>query len=248
VARIDEVAPGVVCVRRRDYLSCSYVVARPGGFVIIDSGMDPRGGDALAGLAHLAGRPEDVRAILVTHWHHDHAAGLAALQRRTGAPVYAHARELPFLQGTSARKGLAARFGKHVPVWSVFVLAKGLLVDALDPPVTPDVQVEEGQSIEGFEAIETPGHTPGHMSYFLKEQGIAFVGDALAVVRGKLRYLARPVTPDLVAARRSMAALLRLEAEIFCPGHREPLHTPVAERVRMLEAVEDANQRWPLWG
>jgi glyoxylase-like metal-dependent hydrolase (beta-lactamase superfamily II) len=248
VARIHEVAPGVVCVRRRDYLSCSYVVARPDGFVIVDGGMDPRGGDALSGVAHLGGRPEDVRAILVTHWHQDHSAGLAELRRRTKAPVFAHAREWPFLQGTSARQGFRGRIGRSVPEWSVLVLAKGLLVDALDRPLTPDVQVEEGQTVEGFEAVETPGHTPGHMSYFLAERGIAFAGDALAVVRGKLRFLARPVTPDLGDARRSMARLLRLEADIFCPGHREPLRTSAADRLRLLERVEDMSQPWPLLG
>jgi glyoxylase-like metal-dependent hydrolase (beta-lactamase superfamily II) len=248
VAQILEVAPGVVCVRRRDYLSCSYVVTRPGGFVLVDGGMDPLGGDVLSGIAHLGGRPEDVRAILVTHWHQDHAAGLSALQRRTKAPVYAHARELPFLEGTSARKGWAARIGRYVPEWSVLVLAKGLLVDALDQPISPDVRVEDGQSIEGFEAIETPGHTPGHMSYFLAERGIAFVGDARAVVRGKLRYMARAVTPDIGAARGSMVRLLRIEADMFCPGHREPLRTSVAERLRLLGAVEDTNQSWPLFG
>jgi glyoxylase-like metal-dependent hydrolase (beta-lactamase superfamily II) len=82
VARIHDVAPGVVCVRRRDYLSCSYVVRQPLGLVIVDGGMDPRGADALSGVAHLGGRPEDVRAILVTHWHQDHAARLAELQDR----------------------------------------------------------------------------------------------------------------------------------------------------------------------
>jgi glyoxylase-like metal-dependent hydrolase (beta-lactamase superfamily II) len=128
------------------------------------------------------------------------------------------------------------------------VLAKGLLVDALDRPLTPDVQVKEGQNVEGFEAIETPGHTPGQMSYYLAERRIAFVGDALAVVRGKLRYLARPVTPDIGSARRSMARLLRLEADIFCPGHREPLRTSAVERLRLLEDVEDTNRAWPLLG
>lgn len=85
-------------------------------------------------------------------------------------------------------------------------------------------------------------------SYFLAEQGIAFVGDALAVVRGKLRYMARPVTPDIGAARASMARLLRRQADIFCPGHREPLRTSAGERLRLLHAVEDTNQPWPLFG
>lgn len=248
MASIFEVAPDIVCVRRRDYLSCSYVVKRPQGIVIVDGGMDPSGGDVLAGVARLGGGPEAVRAILVTHWHQDHAAGLAALKRRTSAPVYAHAREAPFLRGAVARSGWSANLGRRVPDWGVLVLAKGLLIDALDRPIVPDVHLEDGQSIEGFEAIETPGHTPGHMSYLLAERGVAFVGDALAVVRGKLRFLARPVTPDIATARRSMARLLRIEVDIFCPGHREPLQTSAGDRLRLLEAVEDSSRPWPLFG
>jgi glyoxylase-like metal-dependent hydrolase (beta-lactamase superfamily II) len=210
--------------------------------------MDPSGDDVLAGVAHRGSRTVDVRAILVTHWHQDHAAGLAALQQRTGARIYAHARELPFLQGAAARKGWIATIAGRIPEWSVLVLAKGLLGDALDRPVMPDVLVENGQTVEGFEAIETPGHTPGHMSYFLRESRTVFAGDALAVVRGRLRFMARPVTPDLASARASMSRLLRLDADIFCPGHREPLRDATPERVRLLRAVEGASLGWPLLG
>ena len=75
-----------------------------------------------------------------------------------------------------------------------------------------------------------------------------FCGDALAVVSNRLRLMARPVTPDLLAARASAVRCLREDSEFICPGHRGPLVENVPqERRRLLEYLEGGG-RWPLLG
>ena len=54
--------------------------------------------------------------------------------------------------------------------------------------------------------IVTPGHTPGHTSFYYRPDLPLFAGDVLVVIDGRVRFMARLVTLDLAAARKSIEA------------------------------------------
>jgi len=247
--QILQVAENIWCVRRRSYLTCSYLVKTKSGAVVIDAGMDSGGADVRAGLSAAGLSMHDVKAILLTHWHNDHAAGAQVIQRETGAPVFYNAGDEPFFTRENAGGGLRAKVSDLIPEWGVGVLFKGLLGEAIPNAVNAQLLVNEGDTLfDDFEIIETFGHTPGHVSYFYRPAKALFCGDALAVINERVRFMSRPVTPDLPAARASMARVLRLDLKILCPGHREPLTENVAARcAEMLEVVE-SDAKWPLFG
>lgn len=114
--------------------------------------------------------------------------------------------------------------GKHVPEEGVLVLLRGLLEEAAPEAVTANHLVTYEESIEGsFRVITTPGHTDGYVAYIHKPTMTLFCGDALAVVANRLRLMARPVTPDLTAARASAVRCPHEDANFICPDHRAPL-------------------------
>jgi glyoxylase-like metal-dependent hydrolase (beta-lactamase superfamily II) len=131
----------------------------------------------------------------------------------------------------------------------VGVLFIGLLGEAVPEAVEAAEYIKDGQIVAGgFEVIETPGHTPGHASFYYRLERVLFAGDALAVIDGRVRFMARPVTLDVPAARRSMERCLSLDIQVLCPGHREPLTAGVAaECDRMRRHLADGG-RWPLLG
>jgi glyoxylase-like metal-dependent hydrolase (beta-lactamase superfamily II) len=163
--------------------------------------------------------------------------------------VYYDAGDKPFLTRKTATQGIRGWLGKRIPEEGVLVLLRGLLEDAAPGAVTADHLVTDGETVEGvFRVLATPGHTRGHVAYLHEPTRALFCGDALAVVANRLRLMARPVTPDLPAAKTSALRCLREQPEFICPGHRAPLTENVTEECRRLQNYLESGGRWPLLG
>jgi glyoxylase-like metal-dependent hydrolase (beta-lactamase superfamily II) len=92
----------------------------------------------------------------------------------------------------------------RIPELGFLVLFKGLLGESAPRAVDAQHLVQGGDVVvNDFVVVGTPGHTPGHVSYFYPQERALFAGDALAVIDGRIRFMARPVTLDTAAARRS---------------------------------------------
>jgi metallo-beta-lactamase class B len=120
------------------------------GHILIDGAFAESAGRILDNVRTLGFRPEDIKVLLSTHAHLDHAGGLAEIKARTGARLYAGAADAPLL----ARGGRGDfAFGDTLPF----------------PPVTVDVPMKDGDVVElggvTVRAIATPGHTMGCTSW-----------------------------------------------------------------------------------
>lgn len=246
---VFEVTAGVYCVMRRSYFTNSYLVDRGDGtLVAIDAGMKSNGSEMLRAIDQLGRKPQDVREILLTHWHNDHAAGASVLADLSGARVHYSAREADHLSRTVASTGLRGKLAGLVPENGPLVLLKGLLGNAPQQAVTATDFVRGGDVIGDFDVLDTPGHTAGHLSYFYRPKGVLFAGDALAVIRQRLRFMARPTTEDVPAARASMMRCLEMPIQFICPGHREPLTRNVAAECERMRELLRSGAAWPLFG
>lgn len=210
--------------------------------------MDSDGADVRAGLRHLNAQAADIRAILLTHWHNDHAAGAQAIHNLSKAPVHYHPGDESHFTGRTAASGVRGWLSDRIPEVGVLVLFKGLLGEATPRPVAAQRLVADGEIVvDDFQIVETPGHTAGHVSYFYRPERALFAGDSLAVIDGRIRFMARPVTLDVQQARQSMRKCLSRRPLIVCPGHREPLRDAISACEAMQEYL-DGNGRWPLLG
>lgn len=165
--------------------SNAFVVDGDEGVTLIDTGLPKKDGAVVGVLEGIGRSTADVRAIAITHAHSDHTGGAAALKRASQASVLASGRDAPVIRGDEP--------ATPPPVFNRFFFLKPLFrfVPGAEP-VDVDYEISESESAglpEDLTAIDTPGHTPGHVSYLLdRSGGVLFVGDAaVANRRGEVR-------------------------------------------------------------
>ncbi len=193
-----------------------YLILEGDAITLIDTGMPKAGAKlVLETLQNLGRKPSDLKRILITHADPDHTGSVQALKSATGATVYASRHD-----GEKMALGLPGRNAKGL----VGVLTKYLMPAAA--PQSADVFLEDGQELAvlgGLKAIFTPGHTPGHVSYFSPSKKILFAGDSLNTMGGKLQFMTGPFTDDFVAGQNSVRIQAALGAEVVCCGHGAPM-------------------------
>jgi metallo-beta-lactamase class B len=217
-----QIADGLYYVGASDITSYLFETAR--GLVILDGGFTETAPQILANVQKLGFKVEDVKVLLSSHGHYDHAGGLAELKRRTGAELYASAREAELL----ARGGKDdPQFGDKFPYH----------------PVIADKIVRDGETVRVGElqlvARVTPGHTRGCTTWSGRFGGHAALFLCSSSVPDEYRLDSRTVAEY----ERGFAVLRTLPCELFLASHGS-IFDLKAKRGRLLagdlEAFVDA--------
>jgi hydroxyacylglutathione hydrolase len=165
--------------------------------IIIDPGEEA---DKLLGAIGALG--VTLEAILLTHTHFDHVGAVAPVAKATGAPVWCPKLEVPVLQDIMA----------FVP-WPGFGP-----YESWDPEHT--VQGGETLELAGFtiEVLFTPGHSPGHVTYAIRDEQALFSGDVL--FQGSVGRVDLPGGdwPTLLASIGTLVDGFPAETTVY-PGH-----------------------------
>lgn len=225
-----DVLPGVYCYTNQ---VVNVVFMRSGDdWYVIDAGM-PHSADAIkkAFEAH-GGIDAAPKAILLTHGHFDHVGGIVELVEQWQVPVYAHELEIPFLTGQkdypepdpSAEGGMVAKLSKMFPNESINLKHRV-------KPFEPDGMIP---GLSDWKWVHTPGHTPGHVSFFRESDRTLIAGDAFVTVRQDSLYKVftqkqeisgppRYFTTDWQAAWESVRTLESLKPSTAITGHGVPV-------------------------
>jgi glyoxylase-like metal-dependent hydrolase (beta-lactamase superfamily II) len=158
--------------------------------VLIDTG-SLYGVDTLFRALDEIGNPS-VSTILLTHVHIDHAESTSEVQRQTGARVRFHEAELPELAATTTHQ------------------------------LQLDAPIASGEILEfagyRFEAVLTPGHAAGHLSFIETRENFGFVGD---LITGSGSSAVFPPWGNLTDYLHSMRAIADRETNPLFPSHGE---------------------------
>lgn len=211
-----------------------YFVGHPDDrdWVLIDAGMPNSEKDIRRAAEARFGDGARPAAIVLTHGHFDHVGSAVELAEHWQVPVYAHVQELPYLTGQEAypypdsevEGVLVAKLSRFFPNDPV----------DLRPHIHPLPDDGSVPAMPGWRWVHTPGHTPGHVSFFRDEDRSMIVGDAFVTVRQDELYQVltqhqelsgppRYFTPDWEAARESVRRLAALEPSVAMTGHGIPM-------------------------
>lgn len=209
-----------------------FVGDRTNGWVLIDAGM-PNSGEEIVSIAEERfGKNNPPRAIHLTHGHFDHVGSIVHLINTWNVPVYSHPLEFPFLTGKlsypepdpSVEGGLLAKISSIYPIKPIDITT--VLQSLPNDETVP--------FLPGWKWIHTPGHSPGHVSFFREADGVLLSGDAFITVRQDSLYKVliqkeevngppRYLTTNWSASWNSVRRLHMLNPEIVIAGHGQSM-------------------------
>jgi glyoxylase-like metal-dependent hydrolase (beta-lactamase superfamily II) len=227
---VREVAPDLAYQRHLivNVVFCGPAGAGDGNWVLIDAGVlgsASRITDAAAARFGGHARPA---AIVLTHGHFDHVGAFRHLAEKWDVPIYAHALEHPFLDGSTSYPEPDPKVGGGMMAALSQFYPRGP-IDISDwlQPLPADGSLPH---MPGWRWIHTPGHTQGHIALWRESDRSLIAGDAVigtaqesayAVIVQKRELHGPPMyyTEDWELAKRSVEELRKLEPELLVTGH-----------------------------
>jgi hydroxyacylglutathione hydrolase len=162
----------------------------------------------------------EITAHALTHAHFDHFGSSHAICKQLNIPMWCGVEDVEAVQ-TGKMLGPG---GRMVPAAKAHPIERAL---------------REGDEVAGFEVLDTPGHSPGHVSYWRESDRVLICGDVMwgynpFLFSGGIREPFPVVSPDHKLNRESARRLATLKPELICFGHGPP----VRDTARFVAAVE----------
>ncbi len=197
---------------------------------LIDTGFPGSAPKILQALRDLGRRPEDIKHILVTHCHGDHAGSLAALKEATGAPSYMHEADAALVrEGRPLRPLTPTPDPANRLLFRIILRRTPRVIQAADI----EHEVKDGDLLpaaEGIRAIHAPGHCAGQLVFLWpRHGGVLFAADT-AFNLWALRL--SPAYEDLAEGRRSLEKISGLTFEAACFGHGRTIRRGASAQFR----------------
>jgi glyoxylase-like metal-dependent hydrolase (beta-lactamase superfamily II) len=252
---MDAIAEGLQGLRIA-FVNVFAVTHRDGSWTLIDAGL-PLTAGLIRGWAekHFSGPPN---AIVLTHGHFDHVSAAPELAEKWNVPVFAHTLEFPYLTGqkeypapnVGAGGGAMSLLSPTYPRGPINLRPRLQALPSAEGSGAAPIAIAE---MPGWQVLHTPGHTPGHVSFFRPEDGTLLVGDAFCTTKPESFFEAAVAqqpelhgppsyfTSDWSQARESVRRLAQLAPNVVAPGHGKALAGGnVAEALHTLAENFDA--------
>lgn len=174
---------------------------------------------------------QSIEAHVISHAHCDHQGSSAPVAEALGVPVWAPAAEVDAIESgdLSATGPINAVTRVQMRFWA-------------GPGVPVERRLREGDGVAGFTVLETPGHSPGHLSFWREEDRTLLAFD---VMFGRHPLTGRPglyEPPDRFTLepprnRDQIRRLAALEPELVCFGHGPPLRSAAEPLARFASSL-----------
>ncbi|GMK37271.1 MBL fold metallo-hydrolase [Paenibacillus sp. CCS19] len=207
-----------------------YLLETEQGLVLIDTGYEGSAPAILQAIRSLGCESSDLRTILLTHAHPDHAGSLGALKQEVpDVRIYASEQDISIVSKREKQRTI-----KPAPGLLNAILFRILIRgDGVVEPAPLDGVLQHGKVLDfagGLQAIFTPGHSYGHFAFLLPSHGgVLFAGDLAANMSGLNLNIGYE---HLEQGLETLRMVGQLDYEIACFGHGNPIMKQASARFR----------------
>jgi glyoxylase-like metal-dependent hydrolase (beta-lactamase superfamily II) len=180
------------------------------GSTLIDAGIKFSGRTILRQLGN-----HKLTAHALTHAHPDHQGASAELCKKLGIPFWVGAKDK-----SAAESGFVVGAMPN-PKHPVAIFEQNFMAGPGHPV---DRILQEGDRVEDFVVIETPGHSAGHVCFWRERDGVLIAGDVLRNINffttiPELNEPPSVFTADVETNRKSIRKIAALKPQVICFGH-----------------------------
>ncbi|MDN5286144.1 MAG: beta-lactamase [Mucilaginibacter sp.] len=191
------------------------------GLTLIDTG--PKGSaDKIFNAIEKGGKdPNDIKQVIITHAHPDHAGSAEEIKRRLEVPLLASQKDAVLMRfGIAGRRDIQLSPGIiNWLVYHLIIKRAGVIIE----PVLVDESLNDNQVIPiagGIQVIHTPGHSAGHIALLIKNEGVLIAGDICANMGGPGLSV---VYENRELGIQSIIKAAELDFDIAVFGHGKPI-------------------------
>lgn len=227
-AACRELADGVYRIPTfGDYVNSFAFVDPDGSVTLVDCGMGKAPRRIVEGLAAMGKHPRDVRRIVLTHAHFDHAGGAAEMTRVAGLEgVDVHELDAEYIRtGTRPARDTS--------------LTSGRLLERFDDgqfaATGVSTELHDGDVISvggGLRVVHTPGHTPGHIALLHEDSGVLITGDSIWNMASRRTWPVAAFCTSFAQNAVTAGVLADLDYQVAAFTHGPEIRDGAREQVR----------------
>jgi glyoxylase-like metal-dependent hydrolase (beta-lactamase superfamily II) len=209
--------------------------------ILVDAGMPGQLEDIRSAMEQAGVSIDKLTAVVLTHQDLDHIGSLPAIlmEGNKAIQVYAHNLDKPYIEGDlPLLKTDPARMSKET--WEALPEPARALY-ANPPSAAVDKVLFGGEELPfcgGIEVIHTPGHTPGHISLYLKQSKTLIAADSMISVNGTLKGPVEQTTLDMETAKNSLITYVGYDIERVICYHGGLAEKQVKGQLQKLVSLE----------
>jgi len=198
-----------------------FLIKSNDGLILIDAGYPKSFKEIIKSINSIDEDPKNIKHILITHCHPDHAGSLADIKELTNAATYMHP-----IGAEKAKKGKIMPDLTPSPGLRNKIIFKIFIADKIGiyRPVAIDHEITDGEVLRiagGIKVIHTPGHCKGHLVYLWNNHGgILFAGDIASTMNG-LDYMVG--YNDIQEGINTLKNISSINFETACFAHGNPI-------------------------
>ena len=218
----------------------AFLLVNEQGCILVDTGLPDTENKVEKMLRQQHLNFTDIKLIVITHAHIDHAGNAAKIKTLSGAPVVAHRGDLPYFKGEKKMHFCSTG-------WFGTFFSKIGLIQKPYVSFEPDILLSKDEQLDlrqyGFDGdvIPTPGHTEGSVSVLMDNKN-AIVGDLISsgILLGGIIRTNIPKRPpfedDPEQVSKELESMVNKGMNTFFMGHGGPLQQK--EVVQHIENLE----------